>query len=98
MKNILKLNNEYMEFVGFEDLKKEGTFSILSTKLMIVPKKLGTRPNRQPFTVENHICYDDFMLYEIKYMFGFPEDADCEVEFKKNPYGNYVSVPERIIQ
>lgn len=91
MSIVLKLHKENMEFVGFEGLTIEGTFSILSSRLAVCPYTLPIQNNRQDFVVRNGFCDDKFMLYEIKNMFGIKSDAEGEIPFMKMPNGTFLS-------
>lgn len=97
--NILKLHRDYMEFIGFEGLVNEGTFSVLSTNLAVYVTHLPMQNNQEPFNLisinDRRICTDKFMLYEIKNMFGINPEDEYDLTFKEMPYNNYISVEKR---
>lgn len=94
-KNILRLLPDCMEFVGFDEIETEGTFSIIPKKLAIYPGTLPMQSNQQPFSLKNGICRDTFMLSQIRYHFGFDPDTHAEIEFQLFPHGGYISVLDR---
>lgn len=97
MKNILKLKRDYMEFVGFDSLIDVGTFSILSSKLVIYSFEMPIRSNLESFTItEQRICDDKFMLYEIKRLFNHESEDEFDLEFFELPKNTYISVEDKI--